>query len=68
MFICGNDAGAKAQRVDILQSFGWNPDEIVDLGDIGGARGTEMLLPIWLRIWETTGNGKFNFRVVRSSQ
>jgi predicted dinucleotide-binding enzyme len=65
VFVCANDAAAKAQVVDVLQAFGWSRDEIVDLGDISGARGTEMLLPVWLRIWETTGNGTFNFRVVR---
>jgi predicted dinucleotide-binding enzyme len=65
VFVCGNDAAAKEQVVDVLQSFGWNPDEIADLGDISGARGTEMLLPVWLRIWERTGNGTFNFRIVR---
>lgn len=65
VFICGNDVAAKSQVVDVLQSFGWTRDEIVDLGDISGARGTEMLLPVWLRVWQSTGSGTFNFKIVR---
>jgi predicted dinucleotide-binding enzyme len=65
VFICGDDQTAKSQTIDLLQSFGWRRDEIIDLGDITGARGTEMLLPVWLRISHTTGNGTFNFRIVR---
>jgi predicted dinucleotide-binding enzyme len=64
-FISGNDAGAKATVVDLLQTFGWKKEEIIDLGDIAGARGSEMLLPIWLRIFQATGNGAFNIKVTR---
>ncbi|MBK8192881.1 MAG: NAD(P)-binding domain-containing protein [Lewinellaceae bacterium] len=35
------------------------------LGDITTARGTEMLLPLWVRTWAATGNGHFSFKVVR---
>ena len=42
--------------------FGWK--HIVDLGDISAARGTEMYLPLWLRLWGSTGTGLFNVRVV----
>lgn len=65
VYVSGNDESAKSQVADLLSSFGWEQDEIVDLGDIKGARGTEMLLPLWLRIWETTGNGTFNLKIVR---
>ena len=63
MFMSGNDAGAKTETRKILNQFGWN--DIIDLGDISTARGTEMLLPIWLRIWIATGNGHFAFKIVR---
>lgn len=63
MFISGNNAAAKAEVTDLLQQFGWN--DIIDLGDITTARGTEMLLPIWLRTWQATGNGYFAFKIVR---
>lgn len=62
MFICGNDGDAKVAVQSILDEFGWK--KILDLGDIKAARGMEALLPIWLRIWQTTGNGHFGFDVV----
>jgi predicted dinucleotide-binding enzyme len=63
VFVCGNDAGAKAQVVALLRAFGWR--EVLDLGDITAARATEMLLPIWLRLWEALGTPRFNFKIVR---
>ena len=63
MFISGNDADAKEKVKAILNQFGWK--DIIDLGDITTARGTEMLLPIWLRIYMATGNGYFAFKIVR---
>jgi len=62
-FVCGNDPQAKAQAVEILKSFGWR--SIIDLGDITAARGTEMLLPIWLRLWGLYQHNPFNFRIAR---
>jgi 8-hydroxy-5-deazaflavin:NADPH oxidoreductase len=63
VFVSGNDAAAKAQVTDILRAFGWI--DVIDLGDITTARGTEMLLPIWLRLWGALGTGLFNIKVVR---
>ncbi|HLP10924.1 MAG TPA: NAD(P)-binding domain-containing protein [Flavobacteriales bacterium] len=64
VFMCGNDAGAKSTAKEILNSFGWNNKNIMDLGDITGARGTEMWLPLWLRIYGTTKSGSFNMKLV----
>ena len=50
VFICGNNSEAKKDVKEILQSFGWQDKNILDLGDISAARGTEMYLPLWLRI------------------
>lgn len=64
MFVSGNDAGAKQSVIkNFLTPWGWN--DVIDLGDITTARGTEMLLPIWVRTWAATGNGHFAFKVVR---
>ena len=63
VFVSGNDAEAKAQVTDILHEFGWA--DVIDLGDITTARGTEMLVPIWLRLWGALGTGLFNVKVVR---
>lgn len=63
-FICGNDAESKAKVKSLLKEFGWKEQNILDLGDITNARGTEAVLPIWLRVWGATQNGAFNFKVV----
>lgn len=65
MFLSGNDAAAKALVTEqFLRPWGW--DDTIDLGDITNARGSEQLLPIWVRTWGATGNGYFSFKVVRS--
>jgi 8-hydroxy-5-deazaflavin:NADPH oxidoreductase len=63
LFISGNDAKAKAKVVELLKSFGWKT--IIDLGDIHTARGTEMLMPIWMNMFGLFGTPHFNFRIVR---
>ncbi len=63
-FVCGNDAGAKEEVKKILQQFGWADKNILDLGDITKARGTEMYLPLWLSIYGATSNGAFNIKIV----
>lgn len=63
VFVSGNDAAAKAQVSELLRSFGWT--DIFDLGDLGSARGAEMLLPLWLKAWGQLGDTPFNFKIVR---
>jgi predicted dinucleotide-binding enzyme len=64
MFVCGNDAEAKAQVTRWLgEWFGWR--DVIDLGDITTSRGTEMLLPVWIRLWGALGTPMFNFKVAR---
>ena len=65
VFVSGDDEGAKAQVRELLESFGWPAERIVDLGDITAARGLEMYLPLWLRLMGTLGTADFNIRVVR---
>jgi 8-hydroxy-5-deazaflavin:NADPH oxidoreductase len=64
VFVSGNDSGAKAKVVEILKSFGWKEKNILDLGDITTARGTEQLLPIWVRLWGKLQTPMFNFNIV----
>ncbi|MBS1745823.1 MAG: NADP oxidoreductase, partial [Bacteroidetes bacterium] len=64
IFVSGNDVSAKEEVKTILKSFGWYDKNILDLGDITTARGTEMYLPLWLRIWGATNNGAFNIKIV----
>jgi len=63
IFICGNDAGAKAEVENLIRSFGW--EKIIDLGDISAARGTEQLLPLWVRLMGKLGTPMFNFSIVQ---
>jgi 8-hydroxy-5-deazaflavin:NADPH oxidoreductase len=65
VFLCGNDAGAKSDATELLHAYGWTDDAILDLGDISAARGMEMILPLWLRLWGVLGDGSFNFGIVR---
>jgi hypothetical protein len=37
---------------------------MIDLGDITTARGTEQLLPIWVRLYGSLQNPMFNFKIV----
>lgn len=65
VFVCGDDDAAKAQVGALLQAFGWPEAAIVDLGDIGAARGLEMYLPLWLRLYGTLGSPDFNIAIAR---
>jgi 8-hydroxy-5-deazaflavin:NADPH oxidoreductase len=65
VFMSGNFTEAKEEVKSLLKQFGWKETEIFDLGDITTARGTESLLPIWLRIFAATQNGVFNFKIAK---
>ncbi len=64
-FVAGNDPAAKETVKNLLFSFGWNADEVVDVGDITAARATESVLPIWLRLYGSLKTGTFNLKIVR---
>ena len=64
MIVCGNDAGAKAQVTRLLKDgFGWK--DIVDVGDITNARGTEMYVVLWARLFGALQTPTFNIKLVR---
>ena len=65
--IAGNDDAAKGQVRELLGSFGWTGDRVIDLGDIGAARAMEMYLPLWLRLYQAVGTPQVNFVVVHAS-
>jgi predicted dinucleotide-binding enzyme len=68
VFLSGDDADAKAQTGELLRAFGWPGDAILDLGGIDTARGPEMYLPLWLRLWGATGTGVLNVEVRTAKQ
>jgi hypothetical protein len=64
MFVSGNDSAAKAEIINLLKSgFGWK--DVLDLGDITGARAQEMFLPLWLRLYMTLQTPNVNIQVAR---
>ena len=65
IFMSGNSAEAKLDVGLLLQSFGWKGENIIDVGDITTARGTEQLLPLWIRLYGAFGNAMFQFKVVK---
>jgi 8-hydroxy-5-deazaflavin:NADPH oxidoreductase len=66
VFVCGEDADAKRQVTELLESFGWPAARIRDLGGITSARGTEMYLALWIRLWGALGTGYFNIAVAQA--
>ena len=63
VFVGGDHPGAKTAVTDLLRSFGWT--DVIDLGDITTSRGTEMMLPVWLRLFGAIQKPIFNFKIVR---
>ena len=65
VFVAGDDDRAKDEVKAILRSFGWAEDCIVDLGDLTGARGMELYVVLWLRLFQTLGTPLVNIHVAR---
>jgi predicted dinucleotide-binding enzyme len=64
VFMAGDNTEAKEVVAGILREFGWRTEHIRDLGPLESARGMEMWLPLWLRIFLKQGNSVFNIKVV----
>jgi 8-hydroxy-5-deazaflavin:NADPH oxidoreductase len=63
VFVSGDDADAKAVVTGLLHELGHT--DVLDLGDLSTARGTEMYLALWVRAMGALGTPLFNIRVVR---
>lgn len=61
MFVCGNDASAKARVTDILTGFGW---ETIDVGGITGARELEPLCILWVKYGTISGSWNHAFKLL----
>jgi 8-hydroxy-5-deazaflavin:NADPH oxidoreductase len=66
MFVSGDDDGAKAEVTELLGSFGWPADRVIDLGGIDAARAQEMYLPLWLRLFGAAGTPMVNVELRRA--
>jgi 8-hydroxy-5-deazaflavin:NADPH oxidoreductase len=62
MFLCGNDAPARAAVADVCKAFGW---ETVDLGGIEGSRLLEPLCILWVLYGASTGTWNHAFKLLR---
>ena len=64
LIVAGNDANAKKWVIDELIKgwLGWK--RVIDLGDITNARGTEMYIPLWVRLFGVAGTPLVNIKVV----
>jgi len=62
MFICGNDAAAKAEVTAILHVFGW---EAWDSGGVEGARAIEPLCQLWCAPGLTRGQWTHAFKLLK---
>jgi predicted dinucleotide-binding enzyme len=65
VFVAGNDDEAKGEVRALLESFGWQGERVLDLGGIEAARGLEMYLPLWLRLYGAAGTAHFNIALMR---
>lgn len=50
VFVSGDDAAAKNAVREVLARMGWRNSQIIDLGGIDTAAGTEMMMSAWMRI------------------
>jgi predicted dinucleotide-binding enzyme len=62
MFVSGDDADAKTVVIGLLRELGWR--DVRDLGDLTNARGMEMYVVLWVRLYGALGTGDFNVKVV----
>jgi predicted dinucleotide-binding enzyme len=63
VFVCGDDEAAKADVTALLRELGHT--DVLDLGGLDAARGTEMVLPLWVRLMQQLGTVHFQLKVVR---
>ncbi len=64
VFVAGNDPDARERVTRFLRDeFGWKT--VIDLGDLTAARGLEMLIMVWLKLWSAFGTADFNYKIVR---
>jgi predicted dinucleotide-binding enzyme len=64
-FLAVSNTDSLGEQIAVIlhEWFGWKKENICDLGDITTARGTEMLLPIWVRLYSAMQSPLFNFHI-----
>ena len=65
VFVSGESVEAKETVTGLLGEMGWSRDRVIDLGGIQTARGTEMMMPMWLGLMGVFGSPIMNFEIRR---
>ncbi len=66
LFICGNHLDAKNKVKHFLaDTFSWDGESFIDLGEIKAARCTEAFVPLWVMLWQSLGTPFFSMKVVQ---
>jgi len=68
LFICGDHEGAKETSMSLLEDLGWSREQVIDMGGIISARGTEMMLPFYIQLMGALGTAEFNFYLQRKKE
>jgi predicted dinucleotide-binding enzyme len=63
IFVAGNDPEAREAAAALAADLGWT--DVFDLVDLTAARGLEMFLPLWVRMYVQLGRPTFNIKLVR---
>ena len=63
MFICGNDAAAKAKVTELLTAFGWGT---IDVGEIESSRYLEAMCMTWILSGQSGKNWNQAFKMLKS--
>jgi predicted dinucleotide-binding enzyme len=64
--VAGDDEGAKGVVRALAVDLGWRDEQLLDLGGLEAARGTEAYLLLWVRLMQATGTALTTIRVVRA--
>ena len=66
LFICGNDGDSKNKvKHFLVDTFNWQPENLLDMGGIVASRGTEAYVPFWVMMMQAMGSPMFNIKVVK---
>jgi hypothetical protein len=64
-FLSGDDADAKATVTALLADLGWPAENVLDLGAVASAVGTEHLAPLFFATYLALQNPAFNIAIIR---
>jgi len=68
VFLAGDDPAAKEVVKGLLRELGWADEVIRDVGDLSAARGLEMFVALWVRLYASLGTADFNIHVAVAAE